>query len=302
MKSSKPTKKKLHERNKHQQFYNFDTLKLKVPELEAFITKNPLGMDTINFAIPEAVVLLNKAILMQDYKIEFWDMPKTNLCPPIPGRADYIHYLADLLAEQTSGKIPTGQDIHVLDIGIGANAIYPIIGVAEYNWCFVGSDISTQSLETAKHIIENNIHLKNNVNTRLQENKKHILKNIIKEKEYFDAVICNPPFFESKEEALQKTTQKLRNLGKPITNKPVQNFSGQNNELWCEGGEKAFITNYIYESAQFKTQVGWFTSLVSNKDHLKPLQALLKRQQAKEVRIINMEQGNKASRLLAWKF
>lgn len=302
MKDPKSTKKKLHERNKHQQLYNFDKLKRFVPELEAFIIKNPSGVDTIDFALPEAVVLLNKAILMKDYKITFWDMPKTNLCPPIPGRADYIHYIADLLAETNNNVVPTGKGVKILDLGIGANVIYPIIGVAEYGWEFVGSEVDVVSVKTAAHIIDNNPHLKNNVTIRPQTSKRNILKNIIHEKEYFDVVICNPPFFKSREEVLAKTTQKLKNLGKEVIGKPVQNFSGQNNELWCDGGEKAFITNYIYESKHFKTQAIWFTSLVSNKEHLKPLQSLLKRSEAKEVRIITMEQGNKVSRILAWKY
>ncbi|MGL4582060.1 MAG: 23S rRNA (adenine(1618)-N(6))-methyltransferase RlmF [Flavobacterium sp.] len=302
MKDSKKTQKKLHERNKHQQLYDFDKLKRVVPELEAFIIKNPSGIDTIDFALPEAVVLLNKAILMKDYKITFWDMPKTNLCPPIPGRADYIHYIADLLAEGNNGQVPTGNGVKVLDLGIGANVIYPIIGVAEYGWEFVGSEIDVVSLKTANHIITNNPHLKNNVTLRQQTSKRNILKNIVGEREYFDLVICNPPFFKSREEVLAKTTQKLRNLGKEVIGKPVQNFSGQNNELWCDGGELAFITNYIYESKHFKRQAVWFTTLVSNKEHLKPLQSLLKKSETKEVRVINMEQGNKVSRILAWRY
>ncbi|MDM1503522.1 23S rRNA (adenine(1618)-N(6))-methyltransferase RlmF [Myroides marinus] len=302
MKDGKNTKKKLHQRNKHQELYDFDQLKSVVPELEAFIIKNPSGVDTIDFAIPEAVVLLNKAILMKDYKMTFWEMPKTNLCPPIPGRADYIHYIADLLAEGNNGKVPTGRGVKILDLGIGANVIYPIIGVAEYGWEFVGSEVDVVSVKTASHIIENNPHLKSNVTIRKQLSKRNILKNIIEDKEYFDVVICNPPFFKSRAEVLATTTKKLKNLGKEVVGKPVQNFSGQNNELWCEGGEKAFITNYIYESKHFKRQAVWFTTLVSNKDNLKPLQSLLKRSEAKEVRIINMEQGNKVSRILAWRY
>ncbi|KUF41333.1 23S rRNA (adenine(1618)-N(6))-methyltransferase RlmF [Myroides marinus] len=302
MKDGKNTKKKLHQRNKHQELYNFDQLKSVVPELEAFIIKNPSGVDTIDFAIPEAVVLLNKAILMKDYKMTFWEMPKTNLCPPIPGRADYIHYIADLLAEGNNGKVPTGRGVKILDLGIGANVIYPIIGVAEYGWEFVGSEVDVVSVKTASHIIENNPHLKSNVTIRKQLSKRNILKNIIEDKEYFDVVICNPPFFKSRAEVLATTTKKLKNLGKEVVGKPVQNFSGQNNELWCEGGEKAFITNYIYESKHFKRQAVWFTTLVSNKDNLKPLQSLLKRSETKEVRIINMEQGNKVSRILAWRY
>ena len=302
MKEAKQIKKKLHERNKHQGLYDFDKLKLVVPELATFIIKNPSGVDTIDFALPEAVVLLNKAILMKEYKMTFWEMPKTNLCPPIPGRADYIHYIADLVAEGNGGKIPTGKGVKVLDLGIGANVIYPIIGVAEYGWAFVGSEVDVVSIKTASHIVENNPHLKQNVEIRQQRSKRNILKNIIGEKEYFDVVICNPPFFASREEVLAKTTQKLRNLGKEVIGKPVQNFSGQNNELWCEGGEKAFITNYIYESKHFKRQAVWFTTLVSNKDNLKPLQSLLRKSEVAEVRIINMEQGNKISRILAWRF
>ncbi len=302
MKDAKQKQKKLHERNKHQELYNFDQLKAVVPELGAFIRKNPSGVDTIDFAIPEAVVLLNKAILMKDYKMTYWEMPKTNLCPPIPGRADYIHYIADLLAEGNGGKIPTGAGVKVLDLGIGANVIYPIIGVATYGWDFVGSEVDVVSLQTAQHIVSNNPHLKNKVTLRQQPSKRNILKNIMGDKEYFDLVICNPPFFSSRAEVLAKTTQKLRNLRKEVVGKPVQNFSGQNNELWCEGGEKAFITNYIYESKHFKRNAVWYTTLVSNKDNLKPLQALLKRSEAAEVRIITMEQGNKVSRILAWRY
>lgn len=302
MQENNQTRKKLHERNKHNSLYNFDKLKRFVPELADFIIKNPSGIDTIDFAKPEAVVLLNKAILMSNYKITFWEMPKSNLCPPIPGRADYIHYIADLLAEKNNNNIPTGKRVKILDLGIGANAIYPIIGVAEYGWEFVGSDVDVQSIKTATNIIENNSHLKNNVSIRLQNSKRNVLKNIVQEKEYFDVIICNPPFFKSKAEVMEKTMQKLKNLGKDLGGKPIQNFSGQNNELWCEGGEKAFITNYIYESKHFKNQAVWFTTLVSNKEHLKPLQALLKKSEAKEIRVINMEQGNKISRILAWNF
>ena len=302
MKDAKQAPKKLHERNKHQNGYDFNRLKAVVPELEAFMIKNPSGRDTIDFALPEAVVLLNKAILMSEYKMTYWEMPKTNLCPPIPGRADYIHYIADLLAEGNGGKIPTGSGVKVLDLGIGANVIYPILGVAEYGWEFVGSEVDVVSVQTASHIVANNPHLKQKVSIRQQMSKRNVLKNIIGEKEYFDVVICNPPFFSSRAEVLAKTTQKLKNLGKEVIGKPVQNFSGQNNELWCEGGEKAFITNYIYESKHFKRQAVWFTTLVSNKDNLKSLQSLLKRAEAAEVRIIQMEQGNKISRILAWRY
>ncbi len=302
MKASSPNKKKLHPRNKHNKLYDFDRLKAVVPELTPFIIKNPSGVDTIDFSKPEAVVLLNKALLMSDYKLTFWELPQDNLCPPIPGRADYIHYIADLLATYNAGVVPTGNSVKILDLGVGANAIYPIIGVAEYGWRFVASDINKESLASAENIVSNNPHLKTMVSLRLQPSSRNILDNIIGEQEQFTAVICNPPFFKSQEDAAKQSARKVKNLANKSVVAPTPNFGGQSNELWCEGGELTFITNYIYESRRFGAQVKWFTTLVSDQNHLKSIQRLLHKVGATEMQIIEMEQGNKISRIVAWKF
>lgn len=293
---TKETSKNLHARNIHNQLYDFDTLVKFVPKLESHIILNPSNQKTIQYSNPEAVKLLNKAILLAYYQLEYWDLPKNQLCPPIPGRADYIHYLADLLAENS--KISNKR---ILDIGVGANLIYPIIGVSTYNWSFVGSDCNAKSLENASEIILKNPNLINNIELRFQPNNKNLLKNIIKENELFDAVICNPPFFKSKEEALSQTNRKVKNL-KIDTKKGLNNFGGLDNELWYKGGELNFVSKLIVESSDFKNQVSWFTSLISNKDNLKPLQLLVKKNGATNIKIIDMEQGNKKSRFLAWKY
>jgi 23S rRNA (adenine1618-N6)-methyltransferase len=296
------TQKNLHPRNKHIQGYDFSTLTLTYPKLKDFVFVNKYENETIDFANPDAVKALNKALLLHFYDVTFWDIPKTNLCPPIPGRADYVHYISDLLAASNKNEIPKGNHIKGLDIGIGANCIYPIIGNKEYNWRFVGTETDVPSLKACAKIIENNPQLNKDIELRIQQNKRNILKNCITESDRFDFTICNPPFHNSREEATKGTQRKLRNLGKASKGKPVLNFSGQNNELWCEGGELAFITNLIYESAHFKRQCFWFTSLVSKKENLKPLYNHLKKVGAIEVKTINMEQGNKISRFIAWTF
>lgn len=295
-------KKKLHPNNKHILGYDFLTLCETYPTLKKYVFVNKYETETIDFANPEAVKALNKALLLHFYAISFWDIPKTNLCPPIPGRADYIHYIADLLAAENKNKIPTGKHIRGLDIGVGANCIYPIIGTSEYGWHFVGTESDVPSLKACAKIIENNENLKNNVTLRIQQNKRHIFKNTIQENERFDFIICNPPFHSSREEATKGTQRKLKNLGKTQDEKPVLNFSGQNNELWTDGGELAFITNMIYESAHFKQQCLWFTSLVSKKENLKPFYKHLKKVGAVEIKTIDMEQGNKTSRFIAWTY
>lgn len=295
-------KKSLHPRNKHINGYDFKSLVETNPKLKDFVFTNQYETETIDFANPEAVKALNKTLLLATYNITFWDIPKTNLCPPIPGRADYVHYIADVLALENKNKIPTGRNIKGLDIGVGANCIYPIIGNSEYGWQFVGTETDVPSIKACAKIVENNENLKRDVVLRIQQNKRNILKNCILENDRFDFVICNPPFHASREEATKGSQRKLRNLGKANEGKPVLNFSGQNNELWTEGGELAFITNMIYESVHFKKQCLWFTSLVSKKENLKPFYNHLKKVEAVDVRTIDMEQGNKISRFITWTF
>ena len=159
-------KSSLHPRNKHRERYDFKQLIDSCPELGQFVKLNNYKDESIDFFNPEAVKMLNKALLKHYYGIDNWDIPKNYLCPPIPGRADYIHHIADLLGSNNSefqrNKIPTGNKIKCLDIGVGANCVYPIIGNKEYGWSFVGTDIDPVSIESANKIIEMNPFLKGN--------------------------------------------------------------------------------------------------------------------------------------------
>ena len=238
---------------------------------------------------------MNTALLKQHYNITFWEFPDTNLCPPIPGRVDYIHHISSLLKNSKITKI-----ISVLDVGTGASCIYPLLGQAEYNWNFVGTDIDETSLEFAQEIINKN-NLNDSISLRLQTDKTQIFKGVLNETDAFFVSICNPPFYKSEAEALEATTRKLKGLNR-AEGKPVRNFAGAQNELWYKGGEKAFIHNYLYESSLFKKQCVWFTTLVSKKDLVKGMYASLKKLGVTNVKTINMGQGNKISRIVAWTF
>lgn len=296
-----PTKK-LHPRNKHLDAYDFAKLVKVVPELKPFIFVNDYSTKTIDFTNPEAVRLLNKALLQQYYNIQYWDIPKENLCPPIPGRADYIHYVADILAKSNNNEIPKGKQVKILDVGVGANCIYPIVGHHEYGWSFVGSEIVKKAYKNAIEIVRLNPELKNNVQIRLQNNPKAIFKDIILENEKYDMVICNPPFFSSQLEALAQADRKIKSLKPAEQENIVQSFAGQGSELWCDGGEKAFIARMIFESQFYKDQVKWFSTLVAHREDIRGLQHKLKKLNVVEMEVIRMEQGNKVGRILLWRF
>lgn len=291
--------KQLHPNNRHQGkkggTYDFAHLTKVNPDLKQFVQVSPRGNDTINFSDDKAVKALNKSLLMAFYNVQFWDLPPQFLCPPVPGRADYIHYLADLLQESTvfSNKVKG------LDIGTGANLIYPIVGAAEYDWDFVGSDIDATSVKLAKQIVDFNSVLKNKVKIRRQANPNHIFDGVIKSGDKFTFSMCNPPFHESAEAAAKGTARKNQNLKQKSAG---LNFGGRHNELWCDGGELQFIKNMISESQQFASSVLWFTTLVSKKDNLKPIYQALKSVKPEKVKTIEMAQGNKLSRFVAWTF
>lgn len=295
-------KVELHARNKHRHRYNFKELCNSFPELKAYAKLNDYGDESIDFFNAEAVKALNKALLIHFYGIQNWDIPNNYLCPPIPGRADYIHNIADLLAKSFGGKIPKGRNTKCLDIGVGANTVYPIIGNREYGWSFVGSDIDSVALKSAKQIVDSNSTLNGRIDLRLQKNPGDIFSGIIKKDEFFDLTICNPPFHSSAREAQKGTQRKLSNLKQRKVKNIKLNFGGQSNELWCEGGEERFVRDMIFQSKEFAKSCLWFTTLISKKSNLTSVYKALKTVGAKKVETIPMGQGNKISRIVAWTF
>jgi 23S rRNA (adenine1618-N6)-methyltransferase len=290
---SEGIKEGLHPRNRFRTRYDFSQLIACSPALGAFVKANTHGDDSIDYANPQAVKALNQALLKHAYGVQHWDIPPGYLCPPIPGRSDYLHHLADLIS------LRRGPEVRVLDIGTGANCIYPLVGASEYGWLFVGAEIDPVALRWAKKLVAVNHAIAKLVECRLQKSAMQCFEGIIKNGERFDLTMCNPPFHASAAEAAAGTQRKLRNLG---GKKEVLNFGGKAGELWCEGGELAFTRRMIEESVRFAPNCGWFTTLVSKSEHLPKLEKTLRQVKASEVRIIEMAQGQKKSRILAWRF
>jgi 23S rRNA (adenine1618-N6)-methyltransferase len=282
-------KGKLHSRNKHSGLYDFPKLILDTPELSKFMIKNKFNNeDTIDFSNNEAIKCLNRALLKTFYQVGYWDIPPQYLCPPIPGRADYLHYAFDLF--KTTPKT-------MLDIGVGANCVYPLIAHADYGVSVVGSEVDEVAVTSAKNIVEKN-HLGASIEIRQQSSMDHIFQGIIKPDEHFDLVVCNPPFHQSESDAKAQSARKNKNLNL----KNQLNFKGVPSELWCRGGEVGLIKKMINESKIYKNQLHWVTSLVSSKENLPFLYEELKKAEASLVKTFEMSQGQKVSRFIAWTF
>ena len=289
----------LHPRNAHRHGYDFAALTAAVPDLTAQVRPSPGGQPTVDFSDPAAVLALNRALLAVHYGVKEWSIPDGYLCPPVPGRADYVHTVADLLAADHDG-IPRGPAIRGLDIGVGANAIYPIIGRATYGWSFVGTETDGPALASARRIVAANPVLQGGVELREQRRPSALFRGVTTPGERFAFCLCNPPFHRSAAEALAATRRKNRNLHGRASD--GRNFGGGATELWCAGGEAGFVGRMIRESADHPSLCGWFTALISHRDSLPRLQHLLRCHAARDVRLLDLAQGQKKSRILAWRF
>lgn len=283
----------LHERNAHRNGYAMEELIRSEPSLKQHVIEARSGKTSIDFHDSRAIFALNKALLKHHYGIQNWKILKNSLCPVVPGRADYVHYLADFLPDTKTRSI--------LDVGTGSSIIYPLLGATIYDWDFVGTDTHLASLQNAQDILASNPLLQKKIKLRHQVDEQAVLKNCVLPGEYFDAVMCNPPFFKSRQHHWDNVVRKHEKLyqGESL---PKQNYGGLANELWREGGEKKFVLTLINESLELRKQLGWVSSLISDKDHLKPLIATLEYNKASRIEIIPMAQGHKKTRILMWQW
>ena len=290
-------KSNLHPRNVHRNGYDFEFLVEKFPSLEGHLFVNEFDTITLDFSVSSSVRALNAALLSAHYDIHTWDIPNGYLCPPIPGRADHLHYIADLLGDSKEGKSKR----RILDIGTGANVVYPLLGHKIYGWDFLASEVDPKAYKAAKQIVETN-GLTKKIKVVFQKESHKIFFGIVRREERFDACICNPPFHGSQDEAVKGSKRKWKNLGKRKKEENLLNFGGQSTELSYPGGEVEFIKNMIHESKKLPHLCQWFTTLVSKKSSLKPLEKSLESAKVSEVKIIPMGQGQKISRILAWRY
>ena len=296
-------KGRLHPRNRFRDGYDFARLIACSPDLAAYVGPNAYGDASIDYADPDAVKALNRALLTSAYGLTTWDVPPGSLCPPIPGRSDYLHHLADLLAGDTGGEADrAARIVRVLDVGTGANCIYPLIGASEYGWSFVGTEVDPEALRWATNLVAANPTVSALIECRLQVSPLECFSGVVHPGEAFDVTMCNPPFHASAEEAAEGSRRKRRNLGGKSRPSTALNFGGRASELWCAGGELGFVRRMILQSAERPLLSRWFTSLVSKSAHLPRLLHTLRDVEAVDVRTIDMAHGQKRSRILVWTF
>jgi 23S rRNA (adenine1618-N6)-methyltransferase len=214
--------------------------------------------------------------------------------------------MADLLASSNRGAVPVDGAVRGIDIGCGATCIYPLVAGAEYGWSFVGVDTSKDSIATAKRLVKA---AGADVQLRRQPNDMHIFRGVITKGDGLAFSMSNPPFHASEKAAVTQTKRKWCGVKKSPKGANFS-FRGTPSELWCVGGEKAFVSRHIQESAGLTAQLQalqiqsplWYSSLVSAKKSMPKLLAELREAGAISVEELPLGTSNKRVRVLAWSF
>ncbi|XP_072978132.1 uncharacterized protein [Typha angustifolia] len=298
----------IHPRNRYSESApDFGLLASLYPSFADFVFPSRSGRPTIDWTDFNATRELTRVLLLHDHGVHWW-IPDGQLCPTVPNRSNYIHWIEDLLAcELTPPTRASDGRVRGFDIGTGANCIYPLLGASLFGWSFVGSDVTDVALEWAKKNVESNPHLVELIEIRNANDascsaedkpigevarqdvvvKPPVLVGIVKDGESFDFCMCNPPFFESIEAAGLN---------------PKTSCGGTAMEMVCPGGECAFITRIIEDSVSLKHSFRWFTSMVGRKVNLKFLMSKVRDVGASVVKTTEFVQGQTARWGLAWSF
>ncbi|KAK4803014.1 hypothetical protein SAY86_001217 [Trapa natans] len=310
----------IHPRNKYSEKPpDFALLASTYPSFEPFVFYSRDGRPRIDWTDFNATRELTRVLLLHDHGLNWW-IPDGQLCPTVPNRSNYIHWIEDLLLSEIIPRPNPCQDnVRGFDIGTGANCIYPLLGASLLGWRFVGSDVTDVALEWAERNVRSNPQIsemieirragcharcaqtedsfaKGSVNSDSNVDQRNleecylelpILCDVLRDGETFDFCMCNPPFFESMEEAGLN---------------PKTSCGGTPEEMVCPGGEKAFISRIIEDSAKLKQSFRWYTSMVGRKTNLKSLIFKLREVGVTIVKTTEFVQGQTCRWGIAWSF
>ncbi|VDO87911.1 unnamed protein product [Schistosoma mattheei] len=239
--------KYMHQRNIYKQKKpNFKELAAKFDFFDAVAIKDECGRVVLDFRIPSHLSALSKALLMNDFGLNV-DFPGDRLIPTVPLRLNYILWLEDLLKSKFS------EPVSILDIGVGASCIYPLLGSKKNSWQFFGTESDTRNFRLAKENVEKN-DLNKSIKCKLDINTSS-LDVVFGDKQntaYLDAVMANPPFFCDTSDAVGSTT--CRSLKRPP---PKTISSAARHESQTVGGEVYFCMRLIRDSIRYSTRVGY---------------------------------------------
>ena len=256
------------------------------PELKKYIIKhndNKIEEFSFDWSNNDLSLLMTKSILKYYFNIQYYDIPKGFLIPPIPSRLNYLNLIHSLIKDIKE------ENIIGIDIGTGANIIYPILGNSVYNWKFICTEINNESYNNARIILQKN-NLEEDINLIKQDNKNNIFLGILNRENKYSFSMCNPPYYDYEQEI--KIEDKKRDS--------EFNFD----EVYYKEGELGFFQRYLEESICYKKNIFLYTILIGKKsnseiiyDKINTYNGIIKLCNIKKI-----QTGNNVRYIIYWSF
>ena len=231
------------------------------------------GNGCLDFSSASAVRSLSRALLMQCFGLTDWTLSDGALVPPIAARAAYLRRMGLIVG----GGVPPPHPLSLLDVGTGANLIFPLLAASPvFGWSATGLDVTPAALSGAAA----NLALNPSLASRIRlvagspTGRPPILAPALGGEggtdaaSHFDFSVCNPPFFES--DAARATTAK-----DPGAAHGGGHAGTAAETVWQGGGEAGFVCAFASESAAFPHAVTWFSSLLGRKASLTAVRGVL---------------------------
>ena len=324
---------------------DFGALAERHPSLRPHLVRRGASRDgakprwTLDFASWDATVALNAALLADAYDVRGWSIPRGYLCPAVANRANYVHWIEDLLEQSRPaalGSATRGPAIRGLDVGVGANCVYPLIGAARNGWSFVGTDVTDAALEAARRNADANPRLAPLIEIRDARIRGESGANLPRAEEGDPAPIfarvradedrdaerdrldaARDAAASSSSSTTKTKKNETRGFAFTMCNPPFfeseadakgnagTDFGGVASEMACAGGELAFVSRILAESsasADARRFAHWYTTMCGKKETVKRLRAMLRTRGAKAVRETTFYQGKTRRWGVAWSF
>lgn len=276
---------------------NFRQLVDIFPELKQYTIKANDGHAGLDFRNWDACRELVKVQFTHDFGI-IWTIPRPHLIPPLANRLNYLCFIHDLICLWSPDpKNRPSYEYNILDIGCGANLVYPLLGTSYFGWSFVGCDIQMDALLIAARNRDSNPSVSPRIILKKvarqpsqgdgQSATSGILGSCLQDGDMFDACVCNPPFFSNENDMGQN---------------PSTDYGGTHTEMVYQGGEECFVSEMVRDSEKHRASVAWFSTMVGKKKTLKNVKKLLYSLDDTVIRTNELVQGTTHRWVIAWSF
>ena len=239
----------------------------------------------VDWSDEEAKRVYTESVLRRDFGVTC-TLARDRLCPALPNRLNYIHWLEDIL--QASG---TRSHVAGLDIGTGHAAIFAVLLCAMHpDWHMTGTDTDASALVLAQAMLRDPANQAWSRRMTLRHTPQDTLL-----PQDMDAcfTICNPPFYASAEER-ERLREAKASYQKPCT--------AHDAELYTPEGEVGFVRRLVHESTQHRERIAWYTTMLGRHASVGAIVTLLRQRGIENYALTELTQGRTRRWALAWSF